>query len=91
LEDLKTQRRILSAIANVSLCTSFVFVSLVGLFACVVFACVVFACVVFAIFSLIVADIFYKGLELVDFYRYAGDGLSDTEAQVGSWRLNQKQ
>lgn len=31
--------------------------------------------------------IFYKGLELVDFYRYNGDTLSDTEAQVGSWRL----
>lgn len=31
--------------------------------------------------------IFYKGLELVNFYRYAGDTLSDTEAQVGSWKL----
>lgn len=31
--------------------------------------------------------IFYRGLELVEFYRYNGGRLSDTEAQVGSWKL----
>jgi hypothetical protein len=35
--------------------------------------------------------IFYKGLELVQFYRWTGDRLSDTEAQVGSWKLHKKE
>jgi len=30
--------------------------------------------------------IFYKGLELISFYRWPGGQLSDTEAQVGSWK-----
>jgi len=33
--------------------------------------------------------VFYKGLELLQFYRWTGDRLSDTEAQVGSWKLIQ--
>jgi len=34
--------------------------------------------------------IFYKGLDMLNFYRWTGGTLSDTEAQVGSWKLIKK-
>jgi hypothetical protein len=34
--------------------------------------------------------IFYKGLDMINFYRWTGGTLSDTEAQVGSWKLIKK-